>query len=130
MRVAVPLYDSCVAPRFGFARAFMIAKIEKNQVEQLTTITIAEDAGWHERLAQLSELGVVVLLCGGFNRHFRPLAGSLGIDVVFGLVGDARDLIDTYARGEKLPVSASCCFHNGSRRAQRKRRGHGGGPAM
>ncbi len=107
MKVAVPLFGTRVAPRFGFADQLLLAEISNGRVDRTTVIALVA-AGWHDRLTGLRDLGVELILCGGFNRRFEPLAQNLGISIIAGLAGDASDLVETYARGEELPV-ARCC---------------------
>ena len=107
MKVAVPLFGTRVAPRFGFAEQLLFADISDGRVDQTTVVTMVA-AGWHDRLTGLRDLGAELILCGGFNRRFEPLAHSLGISVIAGLVGDASDLVETYARGEELPIVRGC----------------------
>jgi predicted Fe-Mo cluster-binding NifX family protein len=107
MKVAVPLFGTRVAPRFGFADQLLLAEISDGRVDRTTVIALVA-AGWHDRLTGLRDLGVELILCGGFNRRFEPLAQNLGISIIAGLAGDASDLVEVYARGEELPVARSC----------------------
>jgi predicted Fe-Mo cluster-binding NifX family protein len=97
--LAVPLHGADVAPRFCSADEFMIAELDRSQVGHVRRITIPDEA-WSRRLERLSAAGVTVLLCGGFNRSFLPLAEGLGIRVISGLAGEAERLIDAFVRGE------------------------------
>jgi len=103
MRVAVPLLGEDVAPRFGFADNFLTAEIEGDQIVAYKHIT-TRTKGWVKRLEELRQIDVEVLLCGGFNRLFIPLARSLGMEVVAGLYGNARALIIAFVNGEELPA--------------------------
>ncbi len=126
MLVAVPLFEYDVAPRFGFADTFLIAEIAEKQVvreDQVVTVT----GGWANRLGKLRDLDVKVLLCGGFNRAFVPLAENLGITVLAGLTGNAHQLVEAFARGEAMPTF-SCDGMGKGRRAGQGRgsnRGYG-----
>jgi hypothetical protein len=115
----------------------MIAELDGDRVRRVRQLSIPEEE-WSERLERLSAAGVRVLLCGGFNRSFLPLAESFGIRVIFGLVGEAERLIDAFLRNEIeryrfLPCRAgrgrghggrwSGRSHAGARRQQRHRQG-------
>jgi len=97
--LGVPLYGSDVAPRFCSAERFMIAELDGDRVCRVRQLTILEES-WSERLEILSAAGVRVLLCGGFNRSFLPVAEGFGIRVITGLAGEAEQLIDAYLRDE------------------------------
>ena len=117
--VGVPLHGDDVAPRFCSADRFMIAELDGDRVHRVRRLSIPEEA-WSERLERLSAAGVSVLLCGGFNRNFLPLAERLGIRVIFGLAGEAERLIDAFLRDEIERYRFLPC-----RGGSRKR--HGGG---
>lgn len=97
--LAVPLHGDDVAPRFCSAERFLIAELDRGHLQRLRQLTLPEEA-WSRRLERLSTSGVKTLLCGGFNRDFLPLAEDLGIRVVSGLAGEARQLIDAFLRHE------------------------------
>ena len=97
--LGVPLHGTDVAPRFCSADQFMIADLDGNQVCRVRRLTITEEE-WSERLKILSAAGVRVLLCGGFNRSFLPVAEGLGIRVIAGLAGEAERLIDAFLRDD------------------------------
>ena len=97
--LGVPLHGADVAPRFCSADQFMIAELDGDQIRRLRRLSIPEEA-WSERLELLSDAGVRVLLCGGFNRSFLPVAEGLGIRVIAGLAGEAERLIDAFLRDE------------------------------
>ena len=97
--LAVPLHGDDVAPRFCSADQFVIAELDGGRARRVRRLTIP-DVTWSQCLERLSAAGVSVLLCGGFNRSFLPLAEGLGIRVISGLAGEAEQLIDAFARDE------------------------------
>jgi predicted Fe-Mo cluster-binding NifX family protein len=97
--LGVPLHGDDVAPRFCSAHEFAIAELDGGRVSPIFRLTI-RDESWSKRLERLSDAGVEVLLCGGFNRRFLPHAEALGIRVISGLAGEAERLIAAYARDE------------------------------
>jgi len=121
MLVATPLFKNNVAPRFMVATEFAIAHISDGKVEKLPNATITDD-GWHSRMTALRDLGVKLLLCGGFNRQFEPFAESLDIKVIMGLVGDVSDLFTAYAAGEDLPFACGCQESQGCGQERRRSR--------
>ena len=125
--LAVPLHGDDVAPRFCAADRFMIAELAGDRVRRVRQLSIPEEE-WSERLERLSAAGVRVLLCGGFNRSFLPLAESFGIQVIFGLAGEAERLIDAFLRNEIERYRFLPCREGRGRRhgGRRSSRGHGG----
>ncbi len=125
--LAVPLHGEDVAPRFCSADEFMIVELEGGEARRVRRMTIPEEA-WSQRLERLSAAGVSVLLCGGFNRSFLPLAEGLGIRVISGLAGEAERLIEAFLRDELERYRFLPCQRRrgGRRGAGRRRQGHGG----
>lgn len=97
--LAVPLHGNEVAPRFCSAIEFMIADVDGERVCHVQRLTIPKEA-WPRRLERLSTAGVRILLCGGFNRSFVPVAEGLGMRVISGLAGKADQLIEAFLRDE------------------------------
>ena len=103
MRAAVPMFEENVAPRFGFAERFLVGDIDQHQVVHAEEVRI-DFGGWPARLEAIRHLGVDVLLCCGFNRHYLPLCDTLGVRVIAGLTGDGRELLESFA-ADRLPKS-------------------------
>jgi len=114
MLVAVPILDGHVAPRFGFADSFLIGEIAGGRVTRVDRIQVMH-RGFAGRLGALRGLGVEVVVCGGFNRAFLPLAEELEMRVLAGVAGEARRAMDEFAAG-RLVAAGPC-------RAARRRAG-------
>jgi predicted Fe-Mo cluster-binding NifX family protein len=130
MKVAVPLFGKDVAPRFRYADRFLVAEIAEEQVVVVDHIDL-DFAGWPFRLGFLRDLGVDVILCGGFNRCFTPLAESLGVRILTDLNGVAEKVVEAFARGETMSTfqrngvdgrAGRACIRNRGR--ERKRGPH------
>lgn len=101
MRVAIPLHGEEVSPRFCATDRFLVVDVEDGlaAARQVLPVTGTFD----ERLHHLAGRGVTDLLCGGFNRHFLPLAWSLGLRVTWGLWGDAEQVLADWQQGRLPP---------------------------
>ena len=99
IKLALPLFGDEVAPRFCVADEVLVVEVSDGADPPSHSLSLA-GTPWPERLSRLSGQGVTVLLCGGINRRFMPLARNLGIQVIWGLAGRADQLIDAYCRGE------------------------------
>jgi predicted Fe-Mo cluster-binding NifX family protein len=123
MKAAVPIFESDVAPRFGFAERLLVAEIEDHRVVECKEVRI-RGQGWPGRLEEIRELGIRILLCGGFNRSFLPLSENLGIRVVTGLSGEGRGVLEQFARGElSLTARAGRPCSRGAGNGKQKPRG-------
>ncbi len=96
MIVAVPVCRRDIAPAFWFAEGFLIAEIF---FEKTVSMHLVETSakGWVTPLEELSDRGVEIILCDAFNRSFIPFAEELGIHVITGMEGEARQAIEAFA---------------------------------
>jgi predicted Fe-Mo cluster-binding NifX family protein len=99
MMIAVPLFETEVAPRFCFAREILVVSVEAGEVVSRERV-FAEPMTWPERIRLLERMGVELILAGGFNRCQIPMASAHGIRVVCGLRGGVEEVLEAYCRGE------------------------------
>jgi hypothetical protein len=104
-RLAVPLFGEDVAPRFsGAHEALLVDEIpaaegQGRRAGPAWTVPLQGES-WMRRLEHLHASGATVVLCGGFNRRFRPLAEEVGLRVECGLIGRATDLVAAFFADE------------------------------
>jgi predicted Fe-Mo cluster-binding NifX family protein len=97
--LAIPVSGDEIAPRFNSANWFLIVDMDRGNTHAPKTFFLP-DISWSCRLQQLSEVGVTVLLCGGFNRRFLPFAKCLGIRVLPGYRGTSENIIAAFFKDE------------------------------
>ena len=102
IKVAIPLFGLEVAPRFSFAGEVLVATVEGDGVRSRQRFAM-EGLSWHERIRLLAGQGVTLILAGGFNRRLLPMAKGSGIEVIWGLGGEAETLLGQLCRGELAP---------------------------
>ena len=113
LRVAVPNYGSRVLPRFGQAREFCFAEIDRRK----RVLCRLERRCWnldHEPdLGRwLVREGVAAVLCGGIHPRFQTALIASGIAVFWGFRGEVEEVLrDWLSRGEEA-LEAS--VHSGS----------------
>lgn len=119
MKVAIPLYGSRVSPRFGYTRDFLIVELEgKKEIDRKAlTMEINHPARMADRLAKE---GVSVILSGGMNPHFQEQFRLRNIAVIWGLIGDADDVLATYL-DDQVFSGMGPCPRRGRRRRMRRR---------
>ena len=119
MRLAIPLYGSRVSPRFGYTRDFLIVELEgKKEIDRKAlTMEVNHPARMADRLANE---GVSVILSGGMNRHFQEQFRMRNIAVIWGLIGDADDVLATYLDGQVFSGMGPCPGRGRRRRMRRR----------
>jgi predicted Fe-Mo cluster-binding NifX family protein len=122
MKVAIMLYGTRVSPRFGYSQGVMIVEVSGHQESRKKTLET--DDYYPEQIpVVLSKEGVEVVIAGGMNRHFQDLFRSQGIQVIWGIIGEANDALAAFRDGQLTP-GMGCC-PEGRRPRQRQRRFRG-----
>jgi predicted Fe-Mo cluster-binding NifX family protein len=125
MRVALPVFGEDVAPRFCFARELLVVDLDGDQRETGRRFVLFGSERWGQRIRLLEELGVKVLLCGGFNRRLQPMADQAGIQVFWGQRGEAETILEAFREG-KLDAPARLQQGRGRGRGRGRRKASGG----
>ncbi len=122
MKLAIMLYGTRVSPRFGYSQGVMIVEDGGRQKDRRKTLGIEK---YHPE--QIPELlwkeGVEIVISGGMNHYFQDLFRSQGIQVIWGIIGEADDALAAF-RGGQLTPGMGCC-PEGRRPRQRQRRFRG-----
>ena len=113
MRVAIPVFENRISPRFDCAPAFLLYDIAEEKVVTRKEIACP---GWNdkERVSQLKGLGVNTLICGGLPNCLLVNLLNKGIRVVPWVAGSASVALDLFLRG-KLDSGMVICQGRGKR---------------
>lgn len=115
MKVAIPLFNNRVSPRFEYAPALLLASIEKNRVVEKRELSLAGH-DFFQRCALIEELGVNTLICGGINGFTIRLLDWRNVRVVSPIAGDVEDVLERFLRGKLDSPSPQFCAGRGRRR--------------
>lgn len=85
MHVAIATFGTEVSPRFCFAREVLVVDLDEDGDEG-TPVPLGPP-GYPDRLRILQDRDVGLLICGGFQRAFLPVAERAGIHVIWGVAG-------------------------------------------
>ena len=119
MKLAIMLYGTRVSPRYGYSQGVLI--VEVNNQGEFSRKTLEIGKYYPEQIPDLlSKEGVEVVISGGMNRHFQDLFRSQGIQVIWGIIGEANDALAAFKNGRLTP-GMGCC-PEGRRPRQRRRR--------
>ena len=112
MKVAIPIFENRISPRFDFSPEMWVIEVEGGKVvkqEKFSTTNL----NLAQRLEQITSNGVDKVICGGIDGLSRDQLGSRGIDVVQDVIGDADIVFDLFMRGRLR--SGFCCERGGRR---------------
>ena len=99
MKIAIPLFDTRISPRFGYAQTMLIAEIAGNSIISRDIINI-NNATWRERIKKLVEMGIDTLICGGINMFAVEELHHIGMNVYTCVTGEADDALECLKNGE------------------------------
>lgn len=117
LRVALPCYENRVLPRFGAARTFVIADLDRNG----STPPVCRHHAWDPVVdaalpAWLKQMQVAGILCGGIHPRFQVALETEGLWVAWGFRGEIGMVLKLWLEGngpahisEHQPDFVSCC---------------------
>ena len=102
MKVAIPLFNNRVSPRFEFAPSLLLARVENNQVMETQEINL-KDYDLFQRCALLKDLAVDTLICGGIQGFvIRSLSLTI-VQVITPISGEAEEALQSFLQGGLKP---------------------------
>ena len=109
MKIAIsstgPTLDAEVDPRFGRCQYFIIADPETMEFEVIDNSSAMSSGGAGISAAQMiADKGVKAVLTGNCGPNAYQVLSSAGIQVITGVSGKAKDVIESYRAG-KLQAS-------------------------
>ena len=95
MRVAIPIFQSKISPRFDSTQEFVLLEIEKSKVTKREDIPTR---GWSlsAKLKQMVDLGVDTLICGGIDLESMQQLSFSGIKVYSWITGEVEDVVTCF----------------------------------
>jgi predicted Fe-Mo cluster-binding NifX family protein len=99
MIIAIPLFQTRVAPRFDCARRFLLAEIVGNDNRRPRQVTI-DPASIQKRIQQLRDLKVDMIICGGIDSETTALLHRSNLRLIAWVAGEAEDAVQCLLRGE------------------------------
>ena len=98
MKIAIPMFNSRVSPRFDFASKVMVATVDKGEVVEREIYSL-NDLNPIRRSSLLSDLGVNVILCGGISSFSQRLINANAIEIIPMVQGEIEEVLDLFIKG-------------------------------
>ena len=122
MKLAIMLYGTRVSPRYGYSQGVLIVEVDNRGESAKKTLEI--DKYYPEKVPELlGKEGVEVVISGGMNEYFQNLFRLHGIDVIWGIIGEANDALAAFRDGQLAPGMGCCPERRRTRQRQRRFRG-------
>jgi predicted Fe-Mo cluster-binding NifX family protein len=122
VKIAIPMFNSRVSPRFDFAPKVLIAKVENGKVVEREHYSL-NNLNTIRRGTLLREQGVNVLICGGISNFSIRLLLENGIQVVPMIAGELEEVLNQFIDGhlDTPPMPFSRTVKGGGYRMQKGR---------
>jgi predicted Fe-Mo cluster-binding NifX family protein len=95
MKIAIPVFENRISPRFDCAPGFKLYEIEGDKITGIRELSCE---GWNdnERVSQLKDLKVDTLICGGLPNYLLSILMSSGIKVIPWVAGDTSEALSLF----------------------------------
>ena len=102
-----------VSPHFGHCDSYAIVTIEDGKVKSIEPVSNGEHSDCSEPVRALVANKVSLMLVGGMGMRPYLAFKELGIDVRRGITGTVAEAVESYLKGETLPMTqdSSCGCH-------------------
>jgi len=121
MRIAIPLFNNRVSPRFDFASRLLLATVEGDAVIQKEELAL-QGYDLFQRSALLKELSVDTLICGGIQCFISRDLRFSNVEVISPIAGDAEEALEGFLHGTLNPLAAPFPPAPGCRQGRAKKR--------
>lgn len=118
LRVAVPVFNGRVSPLLDVAASFLYADIDRGEIVEKSFIKISENASLL-RIGFLKDHGVQLVICSAVSRECACAVARMGITVLPGIIGEADDVLEAFARNSLTSerfAMPGCCGRGRNRR--------------
>lgn len=125
LKIAIPLFNSRVSPRFDFAAKLLVVTIADGEITDRQEFSLA-NLNPIKRTSLLHELRVQLMLCGGISCFAERFIKAYGIEVIPLVQGEVEEVLTLFVNGNLssaiIPIIPEQPFRNHCR-TKRKRTG-------
>jgi predicted Fe-Mo cluster-binding NifX family protein len=99
MKIAIPVWEDRISPLFDVARQLLVVEVEDGNKSMRNKVLL--ENGWpSNRVSQMADLGIEVLICGGISRLLIDRLHTSGIAVISQIKGEPDQVLEGYLRGD------------------------------
>jgi predicted Fe-Mo cluster-binding NifX family protein len=101
MRIAISIWEDKISPLLDAASKLLIIENEtQKEFSRYEVHLLKQDISRKCRFMQ--SLHIDVLICGAVSRQFSEMLKASGIEVISGISGPARNVLEAYLQGTPL----------------------------
>ena len=102
MKVAIPIYNNRISPRFDCAYRFMIVTAENGEIKEKDSI-IMNSMNLIQRINEFANMGIDTLICGAISEFTFRMITDKKINVIPWIIGEADKVLDLFLKGKLEP---------------------------
>ena len=99
MKIAIPIFENRVSPRFDLSPKLWIIREENGEVVHQEKISL-EGLTILQRIEKLNSSGISKLICGGIHDFSLNQLVDMGIEVFHNVMGEADTALKNFLKGE------------------------------
>ena len=99
MKIAVPVLGTRIAPRLCYAVDFLIVRAEDGKALDQQIMTVGQFPRINAFVDWIAQQGIKAVLCCGGNRQALAALETRGVEVIWGLTGEAEERVGAYLSG-------------------------------
>jgi len=101
-KIAIPLFNERISPRFDCAQSFLLVETEDRGIVESEEVQIGL-LSTMDKVGKLSDLRVDTFICGGIDEVSARRLVHKGIRIYAWITGMARDALISFLNGELEP---------------------------
>ncbi len=121
VKIAIPLFNNRIAPRFGCTKEIAFIEINNNEIIKEDIIDVS-NLRPDSLPVKFAELKIEAVICGGINKNFQQMLHENGIKLIWGIIGDYKEVIKLYLNNQ-LQSNEDFCYRGRNGRGCRHRAG-------
>jgi predicted Fe-Mo cluster-binding NifX family protein len=99
MKVAIPIFNSRISPRFDCAQEMLLVAIDDGKITEQRKISL-KNLSSIEKIKKILNLRVDSLICGGIDCQSMRQLSCRGLSIYAWLTGDVQDVISRFLSGK------------------------------
>ncbi len=107
MKLAIPVFRTRISPRFDCAQSVLIVTINNGEIAERKEIAVNQQHTLN-RIRDLADYGVQVLICGGIDDATAHKCYVSGIELVPWVTGETETILSYYCKGKLRPGMMLC----------------------
>ena len=99
MKIAVPVLDDKISPRFDSTYKFIIVSVNNGKINNKEDI-ILSTTNPSKRVKELADMDIDTIICGEINSYTLSNLDKKGINVIHSVIGNTEEVLNLFLSGK------------------------------